>query len=67
MNTSSRLEADPPEQLGEEPAGAADERQPLAVLLRPGRLADEHQVGVGVAGAEDDLCAGLGERAQGAA
>ena len=40
-------------------AGAADEGQPLAVLFGPRCLADEHQVGVGVAGPEDRLGAGL--------
>ena len=56
-------EADALEQLAEELARAADERQPGAVLLGAGRLADEHQVGVRVAGAEHDLGAGLRERA----
>ena len=41
--------------------------RPCAVLVGAGRLADEHQVGVGVAGAEDDGLAGGGElRAAGA-
>ena len=43
------------QELREELAGAADERQALAVLLGPRRLADEHQVGVGVAGSEHRL------------
>ena len=49
------LEPDPLEQLGQQPTGPAHERQSLAILLGPRRLAHEHQVGVGVAGAEDDL------------
>ena len=51
------------QQLGQESARAADERQPLAVLFRPRRLADEHHVGIGVAGAEDDLVACRGKGA----
>ena len=35
--------------------------------MEAGRLADEHQVGVGIAGTEDHLSAALGERALGAA
>src|SRR5205823_10362367 len=38
------LQPDSLEQLGEEATGAADERQPGAVLLRARSLADEHQV-----------------------
>ena len=45
--------------------GAADEGQALAVLLGARGLADEHQVGVGVAGAEDDLGAGLARAGSG--
>ena len=41
--------------------GPADEREALLVLAGAGRLADEHQVGVGVAGAEDDGLAGRGQ------
>ena len=63
MKTSSRRQPDPLEQLRQEGACSADEGQALTVLLRPGSLADEHQVRVGVAGAEDDPVAGLGERA----
>ena len=55
MKTSSRLQPDLLQQLVEQLPGAADERQALAVLLGARRLADEHQVGVGVAGAEDGL------------
>ena len=61
------LEADPREQLVEQLPGLADEREALLVLVEAGRLADEHQVGVGVADAEDDLRAALGEPAAGAA
>ncbi len=43
------------EQLVEQPARRADERDAALVLLRARRLADEHQVGVRVARAEDDL------------
>jgi hypothetical protein len=51
------------EELVQELPGAADERHPLAVLLGSGRLADEHQVGVGVARPEDDGVAPDRERA----
>ena len=44
-----------------------DERDALLVLVEPGRLADEHQVGVRAPGAEHDLCSALRERATGAA
>ena len=37
--------------------GAADERNPLDVLVRAGRLADEHQVRVRIPDAEHDLLA----------
>ena len=40
-----------------------DERVALLVLVEAGRLADEHQVGVRVPDAEDDLRAALGEPA----
>ncbi len=46
------------EQLVEQLAGLADERLALLVLVEAGRLADEHQVGVGVAGAEHDRSCG---------
>ena len=61
MKTSLARQADLAEQLVEQLAGLADERQALLVLVAPGRLADEHQVGVGVAGAEDDGRARRGE------
>src|SRR5262245_17639423 len=51
--------ADPLEQFAEEAARAPDEREALAILLRARRLAHEHEVGVRVAGAEDDAIAGL--------
>ena len=43
--------------------GLPDERHTLLVLVEPGRLADEHQLGVGVTGAEDDVRAPGRERA----
>ena len=64
------LEADLAQQLVEQPPGLADERQAALVLAGAGRLADEHQVGVGVAGAEDDglrVEASCGQRWQAAA
>ena len=51
------------EQLGQQRPGTTDERQPLAILLGARRLADEHQLGVGVAAAEDDVGASLSQRA----
>ena len=47
--------ADPAEQLVEELPGLADERVALLVLVEARRLADEHQVRLRVADAEDDL------------
>ncbi len=52
--------------LGQQLAGGADERQALAVLFGSRALADEHQVGGGVAAAEDHLVAALGQAAAGA-
>ena len=43
--------------------GGADERLPLLVLVEAGRLTDEHQLGAGVAHAEDDLRPRLREAA----
>ena len=63
MKTSSRLSPISSSSSLEELARPTDERQALAILLGPRRLADEHQVGVGVAGAEDRPRPGLGERA----
>ncbi len=60
-------EPDALEQPVEELAGLADERVALLVLVEARRLADEHQVGVGVAHAEDDLRAPFGEPAASAA
>jgi hypothetical protein len=57
------LEPDLVEQLVEQLSGLSDERQPHPILVGPGRFANEHQVGVGVAGAEHDRRAGLVERA----
>jgi hypothetical protein len=45
----------------EQPPGLADERQALLVLVHAGRLADEHQLGIGVARAEHDRRARRGE------
>ena len=50
-------QADRLDDLGQQLAGAADERLALLVLVRARRLADEHQVGVRVADAEHDLLA----------
>ena len=60
-------ETDPVQQLLEQLAGLADERHTLLVLVEAGRLADEHQLGVRVAGAEDDLRPRRRERAARAA
>jgi len=46
---------DLPQELVEQLAGAAYERQALEVLVMAGRLADEHQVGVRVAVSEDHI------------
>ena len=54
------------QQLVQQLAGAADEGQALAVLFGPRRLADEHQLGIGVAGPEDRLGPGLVQGAFGA-
>jgi hypothetical protein len=59
-------QADLLEQLVEQLAGAADERQALLVLVHAGRLADEHQVRVGVARPEHHPRPGLRQRAAGA-
>ena len=56
------LQPDPLQQLREEAAGPADEREALAILLGAGGLAHEHQVRVRVAGSEDNPVAGLRER-----
>ena len=59
-------QADPGEELAEQLPGGADERHALLVLVEPGRLADEHQVGGRRARAEHDLRArrGSGQRVQ---
>ncbi len=54
MKTVSAIEPDLGEQRVEQAPGLADERLALAVLVRPRRLADEHQVGVRVSHAEDE-------------
>ena len=57
------LEADPGEQLLEQLPRLADEGDALLVLVEARRLADEHQLGVGVPRAEHDLRPPLGEPA----
>src|SRR5205823_12391884 len=47
-------------------SGLAHERQAQPVLVRPGRLADEHQIRVRVACPEYDSCSRLVQRAAGA-
>ncbi len=54
MNTSAARHPDLLEQLLEQLPGATDERHALFVLAGPGRLSDEHQIGVRVAGPEHD-------------
>ena len=54
-------QADLPQQLLQQLAGRAHERQALLVLVRARRLADEHQVGVGVARPEDHRRARRGQ------
>src|SRR5204862_490767 len=61
------LEPDPGEELVEQLARLADEGLALLVLVEPGRLADEHQVGGWIADAEDDLGPPFREPALGAA
>jgi hypothetical protein len=51
------------EQAFENLAGLADERHALLVLVVAGRLADEHQVGVGITRPDHDLRARRGEGA----
>src|SRR5207253_10114084 len=51
------------EQLLEQLAGLTDEGQTLLVLVEARRLADEHQVGMRIAGAEHDLRAALRQTA----
>src|SRR5689334_13326100 len=53
------IEVDLGQQLVEQLAGLADEREPHPVLVGARRLADEHQIGVGVAGPEHDRGARL--------
>ena len=56
-------EADALEQLLEQLARCTDERDALLVLVEARRFADEHQVGIWIAGTEDDLCPSSGQRA----
>src|SRR5205823_10323302 len=53
------LEIDRLDHLRQQLAGAADERDALDVFVAARRLADEHEVGVGIADAEHDLLASL--------
>ena len=55
-------EPDPAEQLVEQLACLPDEGDALLVLVEAGRLADEHQVGVGAPRAEDHLRPPVRER-----
>src|SRR2546430_10535648 len=55
------------EQLFEQLACRTDERHSLLVLVEAGRLADEHQVGIRIAGTEDHLSAAFSDRALGPA
>ena len=58
---------DAPEQPFEQLPGLADERHALLVLVESGRLADEHQLRIGVSGAEHCLRPRRVQRALGAA
>ncbi len=60
-------ETDPVQELLEQLARLADEGDAVCVLVKARSLADEHQVGERVTGAEDDLRARGGERAARAA
>src|SRR5580693_4869190 len=51
------LEPDLLQQRVEQFPGAPHEREPTLVLARPGRLPDEHQLGIRVAGAEHHVLA----------
>ena len=66
MKTSSRARPMLFQQLVQQLPGATDEGQALSVLFGPRRLADEHQLGVGVAGPEHRLGPGLVQWAPGA-
>jgi hypothetical protein len=57
------VQRDLSEQLVEQLPGLADERQPHPILVSARRLADEHQVGVGISGAEHDRGPRLVQRA----
>ena len=56
-------EPDRSEQRLEHLAGLADEGRALAVLVIPGGLAHEHQIGVGMARPDHHLRPGAGKRA----
>ena len=61
MNTSLRASPISPSSSLEQLARGTDERQALLILVRARRLADEHQVGVGVTGSEHDAVASRGQ------
>ncbi len=61
--TSSRVRPMPSSRVLSSLPGGADEGDALQVLVVAGRLADEHQVGGGIAAADDHLGAPLAERA----
>ncbi len=51
-----------PQQLLQQSAGLPYERHPLLILVGAGGFTHEHQLGVGVAGAEDDIGTALMQR-----
>ena len=57
------LETDSGQQVLEQLAGLSQERQTALILLEAGGLTDEHQLRIGVTGAEDDAGPRLRERA----
>jgi len=54
-------EAGRDDDFGEELAGGANKRFAHAVFVRAGGLADEHEAGIDVTDAKDDIFAGVGE------
>ena len=54
-------EADRRQEPVEKLARAAGERQPVPILVEPGRLADQDELRVGVPLPEDDLCPTVGK------
>ena len=64
MYTSARLHAHPAlDDVGQQLTRAADERLAASVLVGAGRLADEHQIRVGIADAENEIGAARRELA----